>query len=115
MKKLFSSILWSFRLAWKTCPTTLVSVALSLAVIACIPLSQSLLIGNTVSALSGSNGGAAWIYIVALALVVGINIIAKRWVISNMLILKSKVNYRDLTTDPTSRFRKLFASQLEGK
>ena len=94
MKKLFSSILWSFRLAWKTCPTTLVSVALSLAVIACIPLSQSLLIGNTVSALSGSNGGAAWIYIVALALVVGINIIAKRWVISNMLILKSKVNYR---------------------
>jgi multidrug ABC transporter, ATPase/permease protein len=23
--------------------------------------------------------------------------------------------YRDLTTDPTSRFRKLFASQLEGK
>lgn len=94
MKKLFSSILWSFRLAWKTCPTTLVSVALSLAVIACIPLSQSLLISNTVSALSGSNGGAAWIYIVALALVVGINIIAKRWVISNMLILKSKVNYR---------------------
>ena len=94
MKKLFSSILWSFRLAWKTCPTTLVSVALSLAVIACIPLSQSLLIGNTVSALSGSNGGAAWIYIVALALVVGINIIAQRWVISNMLILKSKMNYR---------------------
>ena len=94
MKKLFSSILWSFRLAWKTCPTTLVSAALSLAVIACIPLSQSLLIGNTVSALSGSNGGAAWIYIVALALVVGINIIAQRWVISNMLILKSKVNYR---------------------
>ena len=94
MKNLFSSILWSFRLAWKTCPGTLVSAALSLAVIACIPLSQSLLIGNTVSALSGSNGGAAWIYIVALALVVGINIIAKRWVISNMLILKSKVNYR---------------------
>ncbi|OFR62412.1 ABC transporter ATP-binding protein, partial [Rothia sp. HMSC069C04] len=94
MKKLFSSILWSFRLAWKTCPTTLVSAALSLAVIACIPLSQSLLIGNTVSALSGSSGGTAWIYIVALALVVGINIIAQRWVISNMLILKSKVNYR---------------------
>jgi multidrug ABC transporter, ATPase/permease protein len=23
--------------------------------------------------------------------------------------------YQDLTTDPTSRFRKLFASQLEGK
>ena len=80
MKKLFSSILWSFRLAWKTCPTTLVSAALSLAVIACIPLSQSLLIGNTVSALSGSSGGTAWIYIVALALVVGINIIAQRWI-----------------------------------
>ena len=94
MKKLFSSILWSFRLAWKTCPGTLVSAALSLAVIACIPLSQSLLIGNTVSALSGSHGGTAWIYIVALALVVGINIVAQRWVISNMLILKSKVNYR---------------------
>ena len=94
MKNLFSSILWSFRLAWKTCPGTLVSVALSLAVIACIPLSQSLLIGNTVSALSGSNGGAAWIYIIALALVVGINIIAQRWVRSNMLILKSKMNYR---------------------
>ena len=92
MKKLFSSILWSFRLAWKTCPTTLVSVALSLAVIACIPLSQSLLIGNTVSALSGSNGGAAWIYIVALALVVGINIIEKRCVKSNKIILKSKEN-----------------------
>jgi len=94
MKNLFSSVLWSFRLAWKTCPGSLVSVALSLAVIACIPLSQSLLIGNTVSALSGSNGGAAWIYIVALALVVGINIIAQRWVRSNMLILKSKMNYR---------------------
>lgn len=94
MKNLFSSILWSFRLAWKTCPGTLVSAALSLAVIACIPLSQSLLIGNTVSALSGSNGGAVWIYIVALALVVGINIIAQRWVRSNMLILKSKMNYR---------------------
>ena len=94
MKNLFSSILWSFRLAWKTCPGTLVSAALSLAVIACIPLSQSLLIGNTVSALSGSNGGAAWIYIVTLALVVGINIIAQRWVISNMRILKSKMNYR---------------------